>query len=104
MKMFHLTLSTWYGELIKQSNKATRKPQKAGNIYRHTLRLSFSENQMKVENMAESSGTWQVACGTQNWIQLARWFRLISAPHPRRERWYALWAKGEQRFYAVQHL
>lgn len=29
--------------------------------------------------MVWSIRMWQVACGTQNWIQLVRWFRLISA-------------------------
>lgn len=66
--------------------------------------VSISEKLTESENMAESSRTWQVACGTQNWIQLVRWFRLISAAPLRRERWCALWANGEQRFYAVQHL
>lgn len=87
--MFHLILSTWYGTLMKQSDKTTKNHQRKCGKH---LRQHFWE----IKRKRKSGRMWQVACGTQNWIQLARWFWLVSALPLQAEWRYVLWANGEE--------
>lgn len=72
----------WMKVIKLQEHNNNKKKKTANNssaLHSAILAISISEKLTESENMAESSRTWQVACGTQNWIQLVRWFRLTSS-------------------------